>query len=136
MDSRLNDYRNKLLTLTANQLISRRAHLNTLIQRLIISSPEKIIPGFTSKINYLEQRLKTITHQKIKECHLKLATQASSLHSVSPLATLGRGFSILSQNKEVITSISQLDIESSLEARLLDGTIECSINTITPITET
>ncbi|WP_276922059.1 exodeoxyribonuclease VII large subunit, partial [Frischella perrara] len=59
------------------------------------------------------------------------AIQASQLNTVSPLATLERGYSITSdQHGKAINSIDNLNIGDTITTNLISGKIISTINTI------
>jgi len=60
----------------------------------------------------------------------KLSSTGAVLHSLSPLATIDRGYSIVQKNGEVINSIKNLRFKDNLDIVLKDGNIECSIEKI------
>jgi exodeoxyribonuclease VII large subunit len=61
--------------------------------------------------------------------HLKyqLRTQLSTLHAVSPLATLDRGYAIAKSQDKVIFSSEQVQVGDAIEVRLAQGTLFCDV---------
>ena len=45
------------------------------------------------------------------------------LHSLSPLATLDRGYSIVHKNNEIVNSIENIKFKENLDIKLKDGNI-------------
>lgn len=60
----------------------------------------------------------------------KLLSSGAILHSLSPLATIDRGYSIVQKDGEVINSINKLELKDNIDIVLKDGNIECSIDKI------
>ena len=60
----------------------------------------------------------------------RLSSTGAVLHSLSPLATIDRGYSIVQKNGEVINSIKNLKFKDNLDIVLKDGNIECSVEKI------
>ena len=60
----------------------------------------------------------------------RLSSTGAVLHSLSPLATIDRGYSIVQKNGEVINSIKNLKFKDNVDIILKDGNIECSVEKI------
>jgi len=69
--------------------------------------------------------------QAIKQCVLlakhKLALQAKSLDTLSPLKTLSRGFAKISKNKHIVSSVSQLSSGDDIDITLSDGNAQARV---------
>ena len=92
------------------------------------------------KIRFRQQRLAflndTIRRQVLALLaarKARFAQQMARLHAVSPLATLARGYSIVtkkdasSSDMTIVTDSSQVTIEDQLEIRLHQGQIRCEV---------
>ena len=72
-------------------------------------SPVKTLLAHTQHINQLERRLINAQQLQLKQSKQQLAQLSSQLNTVSPLATLARGYSITFDDKQqVVTSSNQL----------------------------
>lgn len=82
------------------------------------------------KIQYvdeLERRLiATLKHQLV---YLKqrLVKAGSALDIVSPLATLNRGYAVITKNKKVVKKVSDVAVGDKVKVRLSDGELEAKI---------
>jgi exodeoxyribonuclease VII large subunit len=56
---------------------------------------------------------------------------ARTLHAVSPLEVIGRGYAVITAaaTGAVVTSVAQLN-RDRLEARLADGSLSCTVDAI------
>jgi exodeoxyribonuclease VII large subunit len=62
-----------------------------------------------------------------------LGKTASLLHAISPLAVLGRGYSIVRQkNGEVVRNYTEVDVGEDLSITLAQGRIDCEVKKILP----
>lgn len=91
----------------------------------------------TQKINeqymIIDMRVKTLQNSirlKIKEARTSFVKEASKLDSLSPLKTLTRGYSIVSNSGDgkVIKSVNDLNKNDNVNIRLSDGEIKATIN--------
>jgi exodeoxyribonuclease VII large subunit len=91
-------------------------------------SPGKVLTQQKQYISQLEQRLKQAQQRQLKQHKLRLAQLSSQLNSVSPLATLARGYSITFDEKQnVVTSIAQVSQAQAISVRLSDGSISAQV---------
>lgn len=65
---------------------------------------------------------------RLERLNTRLTGNARTLHTVSPLATLARGYSILTdESGQVIRSSTQVQPNQRLQARLSEGEIQCRV---------
>ncbi len=81
-----------------------------------------------SNLKYLSGQLEQLINSKLTTAKSQLDNHAKQLNIVSPLATLDRGFSITSNEKQqVITSVEQVVVDEVIETRLVDGTVKSRV---------
>ncbi|PID44099.1 MAG: exodeoxyribonuclease VII large subunit [Proteobacteria bacterium] len=82
----------------------------------------------------LQQRLKLAMQHRLQHESGKFALLASRLHSVSPLNTLQRGYSITqdANTNSVIQSIEQAKVNQEISIRLQDGMLEAMVSKVNP----
>jgi len=66
-------------------------------------------------------------HQQ-QQAENRLAIAARALNSVSPLATLERGYAIVQRDNEVISNASDLTPGDKIEARLAQGSVQATVD--------
>jgi len=89
------------------------------------------------RLGSLEQRLPKAMTAALKERRQLLQAQVQTLHVVSPLATLGRGYSILlDDHGQAIRRAEQTHTGQRLTARLGEGELQVRVedNHLTPVT--
>lgn len=100
--------------------------------RLLSASPALMRPS--DRINQLRQQVDELARateanlgQKLSSEKARLQTEVAKLDSLSPLATLGRGYSIcqLAKTGDVVRSVSQVRSGTRLVVRVGDGTFGC-----------
>ena len=96
-------------------------------------NPAVTIRNYQQRQRYLSHRLLSATEQQLKQYQQRLATAGQTLHAVSPLATLNRGYALtINPNSgQIIRSSSQLKLGDIVETRLAQGSFSSEIKTIT-----
>ncbi len=120
---RLDDLTLRLQRAVQTQQQQRNQRLDYLQARLNVQHPQQSIASQQQHIKQLEQRLLRASQQYLNQSKQRLQVLMQSLHVVSPLATLERGYSILSTTDEqqIIRSIEDLKPSQTVQARLIDG---------------
>jgi exodeoxyribonuclease VII large subunit len=110
-----------------SQVEKTLAHL---IKRL--RHPGQRIRDQTQRIDDLEQRLQRTMQVVLQQAQHKLANLSRALNTVSPLATLSRGYAIVTRKEtsEILRSIKQTFVGDSIAARLGDGQLSCEVKKI------
>ncbi len=72
----------------------------------------------------LTEHIHLLYKQTLHATKIRFTHIASQLNTFSPLSTLQRGYSIVSQKDKIISSIKELDIEHTLIVQLSDGKIK------------
>ena len=89
------------------------------------------------RLDSLAERLPRAMREGLKSRRLQLQSQMQTLRVVSPLATLGRGYSILLDERgNAIRSAGQTRTGQRLKARLGEGELHVRVedNHLTPVT--
>ncbi len=93
----------------------------------IIRRGTAVVPQFLAR---LEQQVRNLT------VHHRGALQGTvgRLHSLSPLAILGRGYSILARASDgsVVRGIQHVQVGDLLSAQLVDGRLNCTVEAVLP----
>lgn len=107
--------------ITLNQLSAKR--LNQQISQLIQHHKQTLVQ--------LNIRLKNATRQLINQQKNQLANHAYALEHLSPLSTLSRGYSITTNTKQqVLTLTTQTQSGQTIQTRLSDGVIYSKVEKI------
>lgn len=127
---RLDELEQRLGRSMQQQLARRRARLETASARFRQHHPGRLLEIREASNRALAQRLKYCINIQVSKHREKLAILARALETVSPLATLQRGYSITLAGKDgaIITDSRQVAHGDKLETRLASGRI---ISTVT-----
>ena len=87
------------------------------------------------RIGYLRERLLQLQHrpqaliaQRLQQDALHLRGLARSLHAISPLATVARGYSILQHaDGRLLHSVEDAQVGDRVQARLRDGQLRLQV---------
>lgn len=115
---------------------AQRAQVRVLQQRIVTASarlhrhaPDHLLTRLAERHAYLYQRLRNSMLQRLARERQQLSAVSRALDTVSPLATLSRGYSVLTRSADgtVITAADQLHPGERVNACLHRGSIECSV---------
>lgn len=98
--------------------------------RLANNNPQKLFLQGVKSADELEQRLLQHWRKLLDNKYKQLANAGHLLDTVSPLATLARGYSINFKQQEIIRSVKQLNQGDVLTTRFIDGEVTSEIATI------
>ena len=122
----------KLSTAVSQQTQRSLERLRQLEKRLV--APTEYIALKRYDVNHLSQRLSHATDQVIQDSRSKLAHLSAQLNTLSPLATLGRGYGILLKGDTTtdrsIGSVDDVSEKTAVEIRLKDGRLNATIDQI------
>nr|WP_319555694.1 exodeoxyribonuclease VII large subunit [uncultured Vibrio sp.] len=108
---------------TRQQAIERKHH------RLQLNSPVKHLAQQKSRLDRVEQKLLDAMDRKLLTMRHQLAMAAEKLDTVSPLATLKRGYSITqTEQGKVITQAEDVKTGDRLVTRVANGEIRSTVN--------
>lgn len=133
-NQRLDDLNLRLLRAMQARVLHNKQSYNHLQARLNVQHPQTALSAYKVQLNTLQQRLTHASQYNLKQAKLNLQGLLQTLQVVSPLATLERGYSILSSadEQQVISSIKDVQPEQILHARVTDGYLTLRVADITP----
>ncbi|WP_447472773.1 exodeoxyribonuclease VII large subunit [Vibrio harveyi] len=122
LDMRLQRAMQRFIT-TRQQAVERKHH------RLQLNSPVKHLAEQKSKLDRVEQKLMDAMDRKLLTMRHQLAIAAEKLDTVSPLATLKRGYSITqTEQGQVVTQAKDVKTGDVLVTLLSDGELRSTVN--------
>ncbi|HCG7675884.1 TPA: exodeoxyribonuclease VII large subunit [Vibrio parahaemolyticus] len=108
---------------TRQQAVERKHH------RLQLNSPVKHLAQQKSRLEHVEHKLLDAMDRKLLTMRHQLAIAAEKLDTVSPLATLKRGYSITqTEQGKVVTSADDVKTGDLLVTRLANGEIHSTVS--------
>lgn len=106
------------------ELLNTLEKIYSRLQYLLTQTSQNI----TQQLDYYEEKLNRLIQGLIQEKKLSLLELSRALNTMSPLATLDRGYALLLDlNNNLITSIKNTKSDQHITAQLKDGKINCKI---------
>ena len=130
LEFKLENIKNRMSNSLNNQIQLDEQKLNSTFEKI-----NNYLKSYTIKDNIIQldriyDKIAFEVENNIKEKNEKLTNIGAILHSLSPLATLDRGYSIVQIEGKVINSTNEIRVKDNIEVVLKDGNIECSVDKI------
>jgi exodeoxyribonuclease VII large subunit len=129
---RMDELEARLKLAMHTQLRHMAASVEAKTAQLWQHNPAAIISSHKQRQDYLSQRLIAAISHKLKQLNQRLLNSSQTLHAVSPLATLNRGYAmaIKPSTGEVIRSAEQISVGDTVQTRLAHGRFTSQIKDI------
>ena len=125
------DYLEKQLVHFMHRSIShKKQELQYSTTQLQLKNPLHYVQHTKLRLNQVMEQLAQHLNTKINFLRFQLHTNLSTLHAVSPLATLDRGYSLSTQKGKVLYSTDELKVGEIIDIRLAKGSLNCEIKQI------
>ena len=109
-------------------LESQHERLRWLEGRAALVSPSARLAQQMQRLDDLEQRLGRAAQNRLRRARERLLPLVRTLHAVSPLATLDRGYAIVTtQDGKVLRDAADAPVGTLVEARLAKGRIRAKV---------
>lgn len=95
-----------------------------------LADGDALVKPFSDRLSELENKLNMFFTQKSEVEFHKFSALAGKLNALSPLAVLERGFAVVKQNGNVISSVADADTKKKLTVALSDGELMCDISEV------
>lgn len=131
--TRLSDYEKRLALALENKLSLAKQVVELQFQRLLAQKPTYDINQYQQRVEQLYLQLVRNQTNIVEGKKHSLALCAQTLHTASPLATLGRGYAIIkSEKNKVLTSAKNVNAGTKGSATLKDGVIHFTVDQSIP----
>ena len=121
---RLDDLARRLAGAVRARVQREQLGLAQLRGRLVRRSPDRLLHAQRSREQDLSVRLRHAVARRVNDAAQRLALAQRALHSVSPLATLARGFAIVTRaDGSLLGDAAGVAPGETIEARLARGTL-------------
>jgi len=127
---RIDDLELRLKQSITSRLQQLSALTSNQAAKLYQFNPHHQLKSFQNQLTYSSRRLNDIITRILEEQRQNLSQLTHTLDTVSPLATLSRGYAIVvafSGNKEIIRSCKSVNISDTIETRLAEGRLICRV---------
>jgi exodeoxyribonuclease VII large subunit len=126
---RLDDLEQRMRLALRASVLGRRQRLETLATRLWRENPRHRLEVLCAHAAQLRQRLSAAATAKLGALEQRLALASRTLDAVSPLATLGRGFAVVSRvdDGHLLRDARDAPAGTEIEARLARGSVRARV---------
>jgi len=122
--STMQNSRNRLKTAISSLISTKEASLKGLASRPVMTRPQEIINIAAMSVDRLTDKLHSLYKMIVDASEAKYREITAKMELLSPLGTIARGYSVLSDEREhVITSIREVAEGQTVIAKLSDGSI-------------
>ncbi|RPH95442.1 MAG: exodeoxyribonuclease VII large subunit, partial [Lysobacterales bacterium] len=113
-------------------LESRALRLEAFERRLAACRPDRTLDALAGRVGAARRSLDRLTLAAVRARGQRLRELARTLHAVSPLEVIGRGYAVISATTTgaVVSSVAQLARGDRVEARLTDGSLYCTVDSV------
>jgi exodeoxyribonuclease VII large subunit len=117
----------RVIKLIQYQLQQYYQQIDNLSKRL--RHPRQRLQDNAQRLDDIRQRLNLSIKTQLQIHHQKIASLSRTLHAVSPLASLARGYAIVThtQTKQIILEIDQVQINDKVIAEIKNGKLLCQV---------
>lgn len=130
---RLDELEQRLITSIRQTLHSKAQDLKAGDAKLRGATPSHKITAFKTAITNLNLQLQRQLQQQLKDRQLHMAHLAQRLDTVSPLATLSRGYAIAQTDTgHVIQDASSVSVGDQINVRVAKGEVQARVTSTTP----
>lgn len=132
INQRLDEYSLRMLHSIQSNNDQNRSRLLELRGRINRLDPSYQLKNYSEKCTFLQQQLHQATSYAMQNAQAQIANLAHALDTVSPFATLERGYAIVTgrENKIIIREAGQLQKGEVIVTRFFKGRIESMVDTI------
>jgi exodeoxyribonuclease VII large subunit len=122
------DYLERHLQHALRQRIMQCKHrLHLQITLLHARHPHLLLQQMKDKVQCLEAVLLQAIFTYIDKIRQRLTQLSTTLHAVSPLATLNRGYAIVTHHKQCVLNSQQVKLSDQVAIRLANGSLTCEV---------
>jgi len=131
ISQRLDDISLRLQQGSRAALALKRSRVLTLSARVNRHSPLQQLKLYRDKSRHLTEQLRSGLSHHLSKIKARLHHLGHSLHTVSPLATLERGYAIVSDKQNrVIRTANQVSENAEITTQLAKGKLKSTVNKI------
>jgi exodeoxyribonuclease VII large subunit len=126
---RLDECRLRLLQAPDHFIQSHRLTLSELNAKLLSDSPNKKIQ---QRVESLQYQLSSNIQKSLQSARIRFTNCNKGLETLSPLATLSRGYSISKRQADnsIVNSTRQVVVGDTLSIQLIDGSLQAKLEGI------
>jgi len=128
-EQRLDDLEQRLTGAMRAALHSDRTRISEMFTRLVHQSPEHSVREYRLRHDALASRLQHALKECVSRAGHRLDLAIRTLNTVSPLATLSRGFAMVKRTSDgaLVTDADSVEVGDEIEAQFAHGTLKARV---------
>ena len=131
-----NDVRARLTALERSMTKTEESRLSALRERLtalerkrVLRDPMAFIADKRLLLDYTQKNLASLAEKQVGERRQRFAALCASLHAMSPLAVIARGYAVArTANGTVLRSADEVTVGETIDVTLGRGSLVCTVN--------
>jgi len=124
----LDNMHRRLIANVKNLLLGKRSDLQAAENRLQQQSPASRLANLKTRFNYASRQLPGVLDKILKDKASQLQNSQRALEMISPLATLDRGYAIVTNEKQqVVMDTDQLKQDDTVTTRVAKGSFSSRV---------
>jgi exodeoxyribonuclease VII large subunit len=125
---RLDELDVRLINAVKRQQRDSQQRLQVLNARLQRHRPTHYVQQLRARLEYCQRQLPLLMQRQLQQQRQQWSGIAQLLHSVSPLATLQRGYAIVSDERgALLRSANEVSVGHTISAQLAQGRLICTV---------
>lgn len=118
-----------------NSADSRRRAVEALARSAVLAYPGRLLEGRHQRVDDLGRSLETAFGRMVQALAARRDVLAGRLDALSPLAVLGRGYSLCrrSDDGRLVASVETVGAGEAVTVQVRDGMIDCGVNGVRPL---
>lgn len=96
-------------------------------QQKRLSSPRHMIAAYWQTLDHRDYQLRQLILHMLQNKRQTLQTFSGRLQAMSPLATLERGYAVVTRDQQLICSAQQLSTGNKINIRFKEGEVNCEV---------
>lgn len=126
----VNSSRERMLSLINYKLQDEMQRLDNLQNKGPLSNFSEYIENYKDILDGYTNDMLSILSDRLRDNSFKLSGLADKLNSLSPLAVLSRGYSVVSMNDRIVNSTKSVKVNDVVDVTLSDGRIICTVKEV------
>lgn len=120
--------RERMKSAVQSRLSQESSQLETFLQKRVMQRPQEFLELRKIRLDRLADRMRSLAATKLGWEKSRFSELCGKLETLSPLAVLGRGYSIVSDVQgRTVSSAGEIDPGDSIRVRMKDGTLACTV---------
>lgn len=112
-----------------SRLSALRERLTALEQKRVLRDPMAFIADKRLLLDYTQKSLASLAEKQVGERRQRFAALCASLHAMSPLAVLARGYAVArTATGTVLRSADEVTVGETIDVTLGRGSLACTVN--------